>query len=262
MIQINNTQYFHFLQQANALRRSGVLCDAFISVQSQTFRAHRLVLACASRTLAQQLAQGGDIDSPQVLDFTYTQALEVSVKDLHLLLKAAQLLEMQMLADQCRKQLEILETRGEDQTEEREDVKEFKDQKLKQNLIHEDKIQDASPPVEKAGVDPPDVDSPNANNLLKSPRKKPRLSPISATLCSKDSVFTRPTTSGSSFTQLEPPGLLSRSFATATAPDSLLVCVSVTEPPAFGCFDHLSPLYLSCLAWSSLRSFYWICIFI
>ncbi|XP_015804458.3 zinc finger and BTB domain-containing protein 16-A [Nothobranchius furzeri] len=214
MIQINNTQYFHFLQQANALRRSGVLCDAFISVQSQTFRAHRLVLACASRTLAQQLAQGGDIDSPvhctldyflphtfqQVLDFTYTQALEVSVKDLHLLLKAAQLLEMQMLADQCRKQLEILETRGEDQTEEREDVKEFKDQKLKQNLIHEDKIQDASPPVEKAGVDPPDVDSPNANNLLKSPRKKPRLSPISATLCSKDSVFTRPTTSGSSFT--------------------------------------------------------------
>uniref|UniRef100_A0A3B4G1H7 BTB domain-containing protein n=2 Tax=Haplochromini TaxID=319058 RepID=A0A3B4G1H7_9CICH len=126
MIRINNTQYFHFLEQADALRRSGSLCDAIISVKSQTFRAHRLVLACASRTLAQQLARG-DIDSPvcctleyfsphtfqQVLDFTYTQALEVSVDDLQLLLKAAQLLEMQPLEDQCRKQLDTLDCRAE-----------------------------------------------------------------------------------------------------------------------------------------------------
>ncbi|KAF7657235.1 hypothetical protein LDENG_00029850, partial [Lucifuga dentata] len=91
MIRLNNTQYFHFLEQADNLRRSGSLCDAIILVESQTFKAHRLVLACASRRLAKQLAQG-DTDSPvyctlkffspktfqQVLDFTYTQALEVS----------------------------------------------------------------------------------------------------------------------------------------------------------------------------------------
>lgn len=121
MIRINNPQYFHFLQQADALRRSGSLCDAVISVHSQTFRAHRLVLACASVRLAQQLAVG-EADRPlhlaldhlsprtfqQVLDFTYAQALEVSEGDLRLLLEAARLLEMKSLEDQCQKQLNDL----------------------------------------------------------------------------------------------------------------------------------------------------------
>ncbi|KAK5611467.1 hypothetical protein CRENBAI_016345 [Crenichthys baileyi] len=150
MIRINNTQYFHFLQQADVLRRSGTLCDAIISVQSQTFQAHRLVLACASRALAQHLAKG-DADSPahctleyfsphtfqQVLDFTYTQALEVPVKDLQQLLRAAQLLEMQLLEDQCRKQLRSLKDREKDEngeavdlTEEKKSAEE-KDQKQK-----------------------------------------------------------------------------------------------------------------------------------
>ncbi|XP_074539356.1 uncharacterized protein zbtb32 [Halichoeres trimaculatus] len=119
MLRLNNTQYFHFLEQADALRRSGSLCDAIISVKNQTFQAHRLVLACASRRLAQLLTQG-DTDSPvhcslesfsphtfqQVLDFTYTQTLEVSVEDLQLLLRAAQLLEMQQLEEQCWEQLD------------------------------------------------------------------------------------------------------------------------------------------------------------
>ncbi|XP_062278453.1 zinc finger and BTB domain-containing protein 16-like [Scomber scombrus] len=140
MIRINNTQYFHFLQQADALRRSGLFCDAVITVKSQIFRAHRLVLACASRTLAQQLAQG-DADSPvhctleyflprtfqQVLDFTYTQTLEVSEDDLHLLLKAAQLLEMQPLEDQCRKQLNTLDCREAAKRREITDVKKEKE---------------------------------------------------------------------------------------------------------------------------------------
>lgn len=121
MIRINNTQYVHFLEQADALRRSGQLCDATISVRNQIFRAHRLVLACASRRLAEQLALGGG-DGPvrctlesfsprtfkQVLDFAYMRALEVTRDDLRLLLRAAEVLEMRPLEEQCRKQLESI----------------------------------------------------------------------------------------------------------------------------------------------------------
>lgn len=218
MIRINNTQYFHFLQNADALRRSGLLCDAIISVQSQTFKAHRLVLACASRTLAQQLVRG-DVDSPvhctldfflphtfqQVLDFTYTQALEVPVKDLRLLLKAAKLLEMQPLEDQCRKQLETLETKNQEQTRERADLKDERRsvdeeiQKPKESLVQEEQVRDTSTtPAEKASVG--NVDSLNANDDLKCPKKKVRLSPVSEMFCSSDnSVITKPTTSTSSF---------------------------------------------------------------
>uniref|UniRef100_A0A3B5R4E7 Zinc finger and BTB domain containing 32 n=1 Tax=Xiphophorus maculatus TaxID=8083 RepID=A0A3B5R4E7_XIPMA len=165
-------------------------CDAIISVQSQTFRAHRLVLACASRALAQHLAKS-NADSPahctleyfsphtfqQVLDFTYTQALEVPVKDLQQLLRAAQVLEMQLLEDQCRKQLDSLKAREKDKngeavdlTEEDKSVEE-KDQKQKGRPVPEDK----------------------------SPKRKAKLSPMSATPFNRDSVITRPNTSGSSF---------------------------------------------------------------
>lgn len=208
MIRLNNTQYFHFLQQADALRRSGTLCDAIISVKSQTFRAHRLVLACASRMLAQQLAQG-DIDSPvhctleyfsprtfqQVLDFTYTQALEVSTGDLRLLLRAAQLLEMQLLEDQCRKQLDALDYRAgeEDEGGENTDVKEEKEEKVqKQSPFHEGKLQETCSPVKKAHTA---IENLPQNNP-QSPRKMPRKSP---TLHNRDSVISRPTTSSSSF---------------------------------------------------------------
>ncbi|KAM3873386.1 zinc finger and BTB domain-containing protein 8A [Diretmus argenteus] len=140
MIRINNTQYFHFLKQADNLRRSGSLCDAIISVENETFRAHRLVLACASRRLAQQLTQA-DTDSPvhctlelfsphtfqQVLDFTYTQTLEVPVDDLHLLLRAAQLLEMQHLEEQCRRQLDTLDCRVTEE-EERSEITQLKEE--------------------------------------------------------------------------------------------------------------------------------------
>lgn len=119
MITITNTQYVHFLEQADALRRSGLLCDAIISVRNQVFRAHRLVLACVSRRLAKQLALGGN-DGPvryslesvsprtfkQVLDFAYTRELEVTRDDLQLLLMAAEVLEMRLLEEQCRTQLE------------------------------------------------------------------------------------------------------------------------------------------------------------
>ncbi|XP_038568452.1 zinc finger and BTB domain-containing protein 16-A [Micropterus salmoides] len=225
MIRINNTQYFHFLQQADALRHSGSLCDAIISVKSQTFRAHRLVLACASRRLAQQLAQG-DIDSPvhctleyfsphtfqQVLDFTYTETLEVSVDDLRLLLRAAQLLEMQLLEDQCQKQLDHLHCRAREESKRREitDVKEENesaeetDQKQKGRRVREQKLQETSPPVEEED-DSSVMDNLSSSDPAKNrnspppPRKKSRLSPVSATPYNRDSVITRPASSSSSF---------------------------------------------------------------
>ena len=206
MFRINNTQYFHFLQQADALRRSGSLCDAIISVKSHTFRAHRLVLACASRRLAQQLAQA-DADSPahctleyfsprtfqQVLDFTYTQAVEVSVEDLYLLLRAAQLLEMRPLEDQCRKQLDILDHRARKE-EERGETKEVKEEKesakdmvakRKGSPVQEEELPESPSTAEKTSNStvtenhsPPE----SAENHSKSPspRKKPRLSPLSS----------------------------------------------------------------------------------
>ncbi|XP_042346463.1 zinc finger and BTB domain-containing protein 16-A [Plectropomus leopardus] len=225
MIRIDNTQYFHFLQQADVLRRSGTLCDAIISVKSKTFRAHRLVLACASKRLAQQLAQG-DTDSPvhctleyfsprtfqQVLDFTYAQTLEVSEDDLHLLLRAAQLLEMQLLEHQCRKQLDNLDYRARDDDEKRDitSVKEEEgsaeenDQKQKGSPLQEEKLQETLSPVEQASdciimenLSPSDpAKNPDSPPF---PRKKPKLPPVSAPSYNRDSVTVRPASSSNSF---------------------------------------------------------------
>ncbi|XP_046894282.1 zinc finger and BTB domain-containing protein 16 [Hypomesus transpacificus] len=125
MVRLHNVQYSSFLQQADTLRGSGSLCDAVISVDGRAFRAHRLVLACASRRLARLLGQGGAVDQPvsctldlspdtfqQLLDFSYSQALEVPPSDLQQLLRAAQLLEMRPLEEQCRSQLDALERRA------------------------------------------------------------------------------------------------------------------------------------------------------
>ncbi|XP_053289407.1 zinc finger and BTB domain-containing protein 16 isoform X2 [Pleuronectes platessa] len=222
MFRINNTQYFHFLQQADALRRSGSLCDAIISVKSHTFRAHRLVLACASRRLAQQLAQA-DTDSPahctleyfsprtfqQVLDFTYTQAVEVSVEDLYLLLRAAQLLEMRPLEDQCRKQLDTLDHRArrEEERGETKDVKEETESatdaavKRKGSPVQEEKLPESPSTAEKTSNSivtenhsPPEA----AENPSRSPssRKRPRLSPLSP--APHNSVITSSPSSSSS----------------------------------------------------------------
>ncbi|XP_034553483.1 zinc finger and BTB domain-containing protein 16-A [Notolabrus celidotus] len=215
MIRINNTQYFHFLEQADALRRSGSLCDAVISVKSQTFQAHRLVLACASRRLAQLLARG-DTDSPvhctleyfsphtfqQVLDFTYTQTLEVSEEDLHLLLRAAQLLEMQLLQEQCWEQLDNLPCR--DIKEEFSDVKEEEsgeDPKPKGSPVGEKKLRKESLLMEEEGrsiitENSSPSDPTEHHNSHRSSIKKPKVSPVSYV---RDSVIIRPDPSSSSF---------------------------------------------------------------
>ncbi|XP_076016867.1 zinc finger and BTB domain-containing protein 32 isoform X2 [Genypterus blacodes] len=213
MVRINNTQYFRFLEQADALRRSGSLCDAIISVESQTFKAHRLVLACASRRLAQQLARG-DEDSPvhctlellssktfqQVLDFTYTQALDVSMDDLHLLLRAARVLEMQPLEDQCQKQLDTLDcsAREDQKRGEMTALKEADEtgQQLKPGPIQKKKFQENSARNEAAIEQFHDLAK--GYTSLQPPRKRLRLSSMSASPHSRDSVITRPVTSHSS----------------------------------------------------------------
>ncbi|XP_018601042.1 zinc finger and BTB domain-containing protein 16 isoform X2 [Scleropages formosus] len=120
-VQLHNQQYSCFLHQANKLRQLGAFCDTVIVVESQTFRAHSLLLACASKKLENVLSsrQHGqqyhctlDLLSSrtfqQILDYVYTETLEVSTEDLHGLFKAAQLLEMHQLGEQCRAQLETL----------------------------------------------------------------------------------------------------------------------------------------------------------
>ncbi|CAN9514350.1 unnamed protein product [Ophioblennius macclurei] len=243
MIRLKNTQYFHFLQHANVLRSSGSLCDAIISVKSQIFRAHRLVLACASRALAQRLAQG-DADSPvhctleyfsprtfqQVLDFTYTQALDVSVEDLRQLLQAAQLLEMQQLEEQCRKQLDTLDGDGGGGGGgggggETRDVKEERESGEERN--HEEKMRESPPPEDEESVSIVTKTlllshSQKKQSVPSSVVKKSRLSPIPA-LC-RDSVIARPLGGGGGGSSFSSPWTLS-----ANVRDSVSTVRRLTE---------------------------------
>lgn len=210
MIRINNTQYVHFLERADALRRSGMMCDAVISVRNQIFRAHRLVLACASRRLAEKLALGGDEGpvrctlesfSPrtfkQVLDFTYKQALEVTRDDLQLLLRAAEVLEMQPLEEQCRTQLEIIHCKNGEVDGTGEGSGKISEQKLREGPVQDEKlgqsvgeesniiIEDSSP------VKTPDSPQP--------PMKKARTPSPSVTQVERVSVISRHTGSSATF---------------------------------------------------------------
>ncbi|XP_072564257.1 uncharacterized protein [Paramormyrops kingsleyae] len=120
-IQLHNQQFSYFLCQANKMRLSGVLCDTVIVVENQTFKAHSLVLACASKKLENHLTSKEDGQQhhctlnrlsshtfQQILDYVYMETLEVSAEDLRELLNAAQLLEMHQLGQQCHAQLETL----------------------------------------------------------------------------------------------------------------------------------------------------------
>lgn len=216
MIRINNPQYFHFLQQADALRRSGSLCDAVILVHSQTFRAHRLVLACASRRLAQQLAVGEadrplhlalDLLSPrtfqQVLDFTYAQALEVSEGDLRLLLEAARLLEMKSLEDQCQKQLDDLHCPGQPfltvtAVKKEEEERAGRTGGEQRDGPEEDETSaETSPSVDTDRASPSGAS--RCPNSPQSLRKKARSPPASTSPHNRESVITRSANSGSTF---------------------------------------------------------------
>ncbi|XP_077432928.1 zinc finger and BTB domain-containing protein 8A [Vanacampus margaritifer] len=183
MIRLDNTQYFYFLHRANALRRSGSMCDARISVKNQTFRAHRLVLACASKPLKEKLSQAEtdqevhctlDDLSPrtfqQVLDFAYMQSLEVSEEDLQQLLLAAQFLEMQPLEEQCRRHLDALVSRAA-QVGQKHEITCDEEEEVKKKSNEEEKL--------------PKTPLSNNKTASEEPRKKSRL-----TTFSRDSVIT------------------------------------------------------------------------
>uniref|UniRef100_A0A3Q3DUN7 Zinc finger and BTB domain containing 41 n=1 Tax=Hippocampus comes TaxID=109280 RepID=A0A3Q3DUN7_HIPCM len=179
---------------ANALRRSGSMCDALILVKNQTFRAHRLVLACASRRLEQKLAQA-DTDrevhcqledlSPktfqQVLDFAYTQSLEVSEDDLQQLLLAAQFLEMHPLEEQCQRHLDTLRTGQVDQRHKGTSESD-EEEELKKKSDAEENLQEA--PFTKTNI--------TEKTTAEESRKKSKL-----TIYSRGSVITSSHCSGS-----------------------------------------------------------------
>ncbi|XP_010883343.1 zinc finger and BTB domain-containing protein 16-A [Esox lucius] len=212
MIRVHNTQYSLFLRQADVMRRSGKLCDAIISVESQVFKAHRLVLACASKTLENQLTlQASDSDWPnnidhphrcslkllsphtfqQILDFAYTECLEVPVDDLPQLLKAAQLLQMHPLEEQCHSQLKALENLMRETRERKErDPRETKETEMTEieSKITKEKDEtpliDEKPPSSPFTVDPAfsDTTEDTPGSSLQERTKALTPTPVPATL--------------------------------------------------------------------------------
>lgn len=193
MIRLNNPQYFDFLQRADALRLSRSLCDAVITVDNHVFHAHRLVLACASRALARQMERDCPLQCPlglsvhtfrQVLDFSYTQVLEVREKDLPLLLRAAQSLEMEALEEQCRKQLASLQhSHDTEESTLHSEAAALRDREVKENNL-DSKCEEQNECTEEEKSCTSDC----ADDSCTSP-KKLRLSPVPAH-SKRDSVIT------------------------------------------------------------------------
>ncbi|XP_059499907.1 zinc finger and BTB domain-containing protein 16-like [Stegostoma tigrinum] len=97
------------LREANRLRMSGALCDVVICVGHQEFRAHSLVLACVSPTLQELFRSPGSRYSldflasrtfERILEYAYTERLEVQVAELGDLLHSARILAMDGLEEQ------------------------------------------------------------------------------------------------------------------------------------------------------------------
>ncbi|XP_051966496.1 zinc finger and BTB domain-containing protein 16-A [Xyrauchen texanus] len=119
MIRIHNPHHVPFLLQTEQLRQAGTLCDTLLTVEGLSFKAHALVLALASKRLKRQLTnQHGpgpgyscaiDSISPhtfkQILDYVYSESVEVPKDDLEELLRGAQYLEVESLVEQCESQI-------------------------------------------------------------------------------------------------------------------------------------------------------------
>lgn len=119
MIRIRNPHHVPFLHQTEQLREAGTLCDTLLTVEGRSFKAHALILALASKRLQRQLtSQHGSapkyscaIESvsshtfKQILDYVYSESVEVPKDDLTELLKGAQYLEVESLVEQCQAQL-------------------------------------------------------------------------------------------------------------------------------------------------------------
>uniref|UniRef100_A0A8C1GKU3 BTB domain-containing protein n=1 Tax=Cyprinus carpio TaxID=7962 RepID=A0A8C1GKU3_CYPCA len=116
MIRIHNPHHVPFLHQTEQLRQAGTLCDTLLTVEGLSFKAHALILALASKRLKRQLTnQHGPgsgyccvIDRvsshtfKQILDYVYSESLEVPKDDLEELLRGAEYLEVESLVEQCQ----------------------------------------------------------------------------------------------------------------------------------------------------------------
>lgn len=138
MIRIHNPHPLPFLHQTEMFLRAGTLCDTILNVDGYTFKAHALVLSWASKTLERQLinqnpAKGYsctvDGVSPQtvkqILDYVYSDCVEVPKRDLPDLLWGAQHLGVQSLMEQCELQIRIqdrVKSREEEQSSPEIDV--------------------------------------------------------------------------------------------------------------------------------------------
>ncbi|XP_066542316.1 zinc finger and BTB domain-containing protein 16 [Hoplias malabaricus] len=120
MIRIHNPHHLPFLRQTEVFLKAGTLCDTVLTVKDHVFKAHALVLAWASKNFERQLISqspgsgyhcSADKVPPhtlkQILDFVYSEWVEVPEDDLPELLKGAQHLEIQSLVEQC--QVQVLE---------------------------------------------------------------------------------------------------------------------------------------------------------
>ncbi|XP_016128346.1 zinc finger and BTB domain-containing protein 16-like [Sinocyclocheilus grahami] len=117
MIRIHNPHHVPFLHQTEQLRQAGTLCDTLLTVEGLSFKAHALILALASKRLKRQLTkQHGPgyccvierVSShtfKQILDYMYSELLEVPKDDLEELLRGAEYLEVESLVEQCQAQL-------------------------------------------------------------------------------------------------------------------------------------------------------------
>ncbi|XP_038668948.1 zinc finger and BTB domain-containing protein 16 [Scyliorhinus canicula] len=97
------------LREANRMRLSQTLCDVVISVGSEEFHAHSLVLACVSRTFetlfrTRSVRYTLDFLASRtfelILEYSYTDSLEAPAEELGELLQAAGILAMEGLEKQ------------------------------------------------------------------------------------------------------------------------------------------------------------------
>lgn len=112
------------LARANEMRTSGVLCDVVVCVDGREFRAHRAVLAAASKMfqiLFQRPRPAYTLDFlthttfSQILDYAYTASLNTHTRELDDLLYAAEILEMEYLEEQCVRMLEAMQREEEEE---------------------------------------------------------------------------------------------------------------------------------------------------
>lgn len=122
MIRIHNPHHLPFLRQTEMFLRAGTLCDTVLTASGHVFKAHALVLAWASKNLERQLTSqipgSGyrcSVDNvshhtlKQILDYVYSECVEVPAADLPELLRGAQHLEIQSLVEQCLVQARVLQ---------------------------------------------------------------------------------------------------------------------------------------------------------